>query len=236
MGVEIFWFLELESSDEEVVYRTNDFLTQIYLNYDPMNEFTQIAQKIFLNRCFIELGRAYSVHNYKVEKRIIYLIFEFIYQSEKHGIGGKGSLISGIWGRNLGLAIQNTLRGEEETIIVDLNENCTLWGIKEVLARIIKVPIELIRIKIEKTNILDKYNGQTMSNLQITHNSELTCAKKLGIRHCVLVDIDKEQLTEHAKQVFLKIFADYSVHGGMNADQLIKYLTVVKGIIYIIYI
>ena len=182
--MDIVWNLALYNENPQVIPKAIEFLIKVYTNLDSEleNNKTQILEEL-IGKCmqFINLNKDNTQDGEKLIIRVIEIIKNIIYETEKKGTGDvqphnamfKGELFDRI-------IIKNKATTKRNNFMLSIRSNATIWELKKALAKQVDLVPKYLKLERESgTVIKDLDNGKTLEEVGIQNNEILTATKSM---------------------------------------------------------
>ena len=246
VGINALWKIALEAKNEAVINKSIELLNKLYTKLgneveeriaEISAEFVETAMeklKVFYERT-INLKENRSSEMVKVLR----LIVEMIYESERKGNGGMTPLFCLYKGNAIKItvinnAVGNNLNiGDQDRFELSIHSNLTYWQLKMLIAQKLNIPPEMLMVSFGSVDPTDKDNGRTLDEIHLK-DGEIIRVIKRSEEFVSRADIlNGRNLTEKAKSVFLEIFERFSKEGHMQKQHILEFTKICLGINYL---
>jgi len=229
VGSSVLWKIVLEAKSEAVTLKAIELINKIYTKLsEELEERIAEISSSFVGTAIEKLRLCYKKSIEFNENRtgeivkVLRLIEEMLDDSERRGNGCLTPLISYTKGVPLILKIQNFAT---DTVVnsdipdkfdLSVHSRITVWQLKVLIARKIKIAPEIVRLIISSNDPKDRDNGKTLEELKIT-DGEVIRASKRSEEFVARVSLLKNKaFNDKAKAVFMEIFERFSKDGKMT--------------------
>ena len=235
-GIEVFWKIVQEASDNEVMEKSRDFLNKIYTQLVPEMDTNAVKNSFietYLDRLAKTIDDPNALEKMKLNKMIM-LMENIITESEKKGTGGIQPYKSIINKSVVSAIIRNYInnnKGIPNVLEVELYSNTTIWELKTEIGKYFNCSPECMSLSINFNELQIADHGKCLSD----------CVPKdftvIGVNRKDIPDIPKAKLlnedntlTEMATKIFTDVFNKFSADGKMNKYGCADFLNTALGI------
>lgn len=226
-GIEIFWKIVQEATENDVIEKSRDFLSKVYTQFSEEIE-SDISNirvnfiEAYLNKLSTILSGQMKNKSEKLS-RMIKLMRDMIDESERNGTGGLKSHSALLKGELIEVIIRNNLTSGKtipKRMEVNVNSNVTIWELKAEIGKYIESSPECMKLAFGTKEIKDTDHGKTIGEIIQKRRGCITITKKNmdDVKKVPLVN-EENQLTPAAKYAFGSIFNKFATNGKMTREE-----------------
>lgn len=243
VGINALWKIALEAKNEAVINKAIELLNKLYtkLGEEVKERIAEISSD-FVETAIEKLKLFYDRSINRNENRsseivkVLRLIVEMIFESERKGNGGMTPLFCLYRGEPIHITVINNAvefgpnSGIPDKFELFIHTHLTYWQLRMLVANKLKIPPEVVKVSLTGVDPTDKDNGKTMEEIHVNNGDTIRAIRRTEefvSRADLLIG---RTLTEKAKLVFYEIFAKFSTDGHMTKKHVVEFTRICLGI------